>query len=567
MTDNVVDLAAKVAERVQAEEAHLAPLADQPKEKSGGPDDPRFVHGCIQNNERGDGLMFCALHRGRYLYNKIQARWYDWAGHYWQPDIMGAAVEGVEEVALKFANATDPITEQLAELEGDLKKAEQRADEALRNDDPATKRTADMDVAILDEQVRKFKADRAKLYKRADQLRAKVRAEKCLWWAHNVPGRLAVKGDEFDKKPLLLACPNGVIDLETGKLMPGNPDDLLVRSIKIPYDPNAEAPDWNKFLLDIYEGDQEKVDFIRRYLGYCLTGLTTEQIILFFIGDGANGKGTLVETMHYILDQLAWSISPELILEQKNPRPTAGASADIVSLYGRRLVIASETEKNRRIGAANLKRFTGGDTLNGRSPFDKEETNFDATHKMIGITNDLPLGLLSDFSLQRRIRIITHRLRYVADVAAEQLKDPQNADCYRQKNGELPKLLRQQAPGILADLVRACIEYQENGLTPPDSIIADAEAHRASEDHLGRFLAEACTRVDDDPDHRILFKDFYKSFAAWYTDEISDKDRFRPSKIAVTKDLEKKGYHKTQKSGQTWIHGIKLPPDEGLVKY
>jgi len=561
MSDKVAHIAAQVADRVKAEEEHLT---DHELEESGavGPDDPRFVHAAIKNNERGDGLMFCSLHRGTYLYNKIQGRWYSWAGHYWEPDIMGVVVEGVEAVALKYQQVTTAISEQIAEAEVELKKAQEEVDRADRDDDAAAKHTAELRVAQLLDQIKRLKGDRGRLYKRADQLRAKARAEKCLWWAHCVPGRLAVRGDEFDKKPLLLPCPNGVIDLETARLHDGNPDDLLVRAIPIPYDPHAEAPDWIRFLMEIYEGDEDKVNFIRRYLGYCLTGLTIEQIILFFIGDGANGKGTLVELIHYLLGPLAWSINPELILEQKNPRPTAGPSADIVSLYGRRLVIASETEKNRRIGAANLKRFTGGDTLIGRSPHDKEETNFDPTHKMIGVTNDLPLGLLADFSLRRRIRLITHRLRYVANVEVEQRLDPQNAQFFRKRNPDLPQLLRQQAPGILADLVRACLEYQRYGLQPPQSILDDAEEHRNSEDHLGRFLKEACTRVDDDPDYRIKFKEFYQAFATWYKDEISDKDRYMPSKIAVTKELEKKGYRKTQQSGQTWIYGVKTPEED-----
>ena len=388
-----------------------------------------------------------------------------------------------------------------------------------------------------------------------------------MWWAHCVPGQLAVRGDEFDRKPMLLPCPNGVVDMETGRLFNGAPDDLLVRAGNVPYDPNAKSADWWPFLVEIHQGDEDKANFVRRLLGYCLTGLISEQFLACFIGEGGNGKGTLFELMHHILGPLAWSINPELILEQKNPRPTAGPSADIVSLYGRRLVIASETDKNRKIGASNVKRFTGEDTLTGRSPHDKEETNFKPTHKLILYTNHAPKGLTEDFALMRRLLFIEYQLRYVDDVKTWQRREPQNADLFKQKDAGLPGRLREQAPGILADLVRGCLEWQVGGgLKPPDSIVAAAEAHRQSEDHLARFVTQACRRVEG-TDHREKLGDVHKAYMAWYCDEVSDKDRYQPSKIGVGKDLVKMGYHKESKSGQTWIYGLGLPAVHGLVSY
>lgn len=564
---DVVDIKSQIRAQVEERkrlEAEQSP--DDPEQKTGGPDDPRFVHDCIRNNERGDGLMYCALHKGQYLYNKIQARWYNWRGHYWQPDIMTTAVDGVEAVALRYQQAALPISDEIAERNAAKADAEDELQRHRADGNEAGIVAAEKTIDRLKVEIGKLNSDRAKLYKRADQLRAKTRAEKCLWWAHCVPGRLAVRGDEFDKRPMLLPCANGVIDLTTGKLHPGNPDDLLIRAIPIEYDPDAKAPDWMPFLNEIHQDDAEKVACVRRLLGYCLTGLTTEQYIACFIGEGGNGKGTLFELMHYLLGPLAWSINPELILEQKNPRPTAGPSADIVSLYGRRLVIASETDKNRRIGAAQVKRFTGGDTLIGRSPHDKDETNFDPTHKLVLYTNHAPLGMMEDFALRRRMLLFEYQLRYVQDVESNQRSDPQNAHLYRQKDASLPVKLKQQAQGILADLVRACIEWQKHGISPPDSIIAAAEAHRRSEDHLARFVNEACTRIEGDDDYRIRIGEFHKAYLRWYGEEVNNKDRYSPSKIAVGKELMRLGYRKESQGGQTWIYGIK-PPEFTMEDY
>jgi len=558
ITSNIVDIREQV-EALKKVEADQLPDPEPVKTRRGGIDDPKFVRECLNNNERGDGVLYASMHRGMFLFNKIQDRWYRWQGHYWEPDVMNTSVEGVEMVALRYQIITDPISADIAKLTEKLKTAKAELDRCKNNEDSKGINAAKADEDSFTGRIRQLNAERSKLYKRSDQLRGKGRAEKCMWWAHCVPGRLAVKGDEFDRKPMLLPCANGVIDLESGRLCNGNPDHLLVRAAAVDYNPNAAAPDWIPFLNEIHQGDEDRTNFVRRLLGYCLTGLTVEQFLACFIGEGGNGKGTLFELMQYILGPLSWSINPELILEQKNPRATAGPSADIISLYGRRLVIASETEKNRRIGAANVKRFTGEDTLIGRSPHDKDETNFRPTHKLILYTNHAPKGLTDDFALMRRLLFLEYQLRYVDDVATWQRREPQNANLFRKKDGDLPNRLRQQAPGILADLVLGSLEWQKSGgLHPPKTIVAAAEMHRQSEDHLSRFVKGACMSVDD-PDCRVKIGEFHKAYLKWYSDEISSKDRFHPTKIAVGKDLARMGYHKKQQGGQTWVYGIVLP--------
>jgi len=564
-SDNVVDLREKSEQRAKEEAEKLDAQEAEKKSGTGGPDDPRFVRECFKHNEVGDGTLYASLHDGKFLFNKIQGKWYAWAGHHWIKDIMGTSVDAVEAVALKYEFAADSISPEIADATEKRNEAEERAKDCEAAEDEEGKRAAEAEKAKYQGRINRLTGERNSLRKRVNQLRGKTRAEKCLWWAHHGPARIAIKGDEFDQKPMLLPCPNGVIDLETGALRDGEPKDLLLRAIPIPYDPSAQAPTWKKFLLDIHQGNEDVTNFVRRLLGYCLTGLTVEQFIAVFIGEGANGKGTLFELMHHILGELAWSINPELILEQKAQRSSAGPSPDIISLYGRRLAIASETDENRKIGAAAVKRFTGEDTLTGRSPFDKDDTNFEPTHKMVLITNEAPIGLTKDFALYRRLVYLEYQLRYVDDVDAMKRSDPQNAHLYRQKDPALPAKLRKEAPGILADLVKACLEYQKiGGLKPPPCLLAAKEEHRRKEDHLQRYIEEVCTRVPEDEDNKIILGVFHDRYIDWYKREVSSKERYWPSKIMLGKDLVKKGYRKETKGGQTWLYGLKppVPPDK-----
>ena len=85
-----------------------------------------------------------------------------------------------------------------------------------------------------------------------------------------------VKLKFLDKKHYLKACPNGVIDLRTGELLPGNPADYLLHSIATEYDPAlvlqeaSPCPEVDAYLLASMDGDQELVEYIWRLLGSAL---------------------------------------------------------------------------------------------------------------------------------------------------------------------------------------------------------------------------------------------------------------------------------------------------------
>lgn len=560
--DNVVDLDAmrqQVEARRQEEAEQLAEGSGEKKPGAGGPDDPRFVLDCLANNERGDGVLFAAMNRGLFLHNKATGSWIKWDRHHWAPDKMNEATAAVEQVALKYQAESGKIGVEIRRIEEEKVKAENEAAAARRNEDSAAEDAAMTKAGKLAQQADRAAARRKELNRRVDRLRTVRGAANCLTWAHCIEDPLAIIGDEIDKRPWLLPCANGVIDLQTGERRPGDPRDLLVRAIPVEYlGIDHVNEDWEKFIAEIHQEDPELVAFVRRLLGYCLTGLTTEHFIACFLGEGANGKGTLFEVLREVLGELAWAIEPEMLLEQKNAKSSAGPSPDIISLHGRRLVVASETDQNRRISAAKVKRLTGGDTLTGRSPHDKYEINFQPSHKIVLYTNHPPKGLASDFGLFRRLVYLWYPLRFVDDVEGHKARDPQNAGIYRPKDGKLKERLLANPSGILGWLVRGCLEWQQlGGLKPPASILAAAEAIRRDEDHLERFLDGICTRRE--ADHWVMFKFFYEQFGRWFAENVDEDKRYIPSKKAIGDQLRRKGYRVEAVGGTARVYGLDVP--------
>lgn len=583
----VVNLREAVEARKVEEAEKLAAGTDETPPGTGGPDDPRFVMRCLEANERGDGILYAALHRGKYVYVKARDEkakaWFRWGGHHWEIDKADFHHAGVEDVAMVYQRELDRLYPELAEAKEELavvkdrlERAAETAAKCKKDKDHEGAAVADAecnqakaDAAVIQSRIARLKAQNKEFFNRVKRLRSLGGAKSCVEWSHKLgPDGLFIYGDECDRRPMLLPCANGVIDLETGELLPGNPDDYLVRAIPVNYTGiDTPAPDWERMIDEIHGNNNPLYSFIHRFFGYCITGKCTEQVYACFIGEGANGKGTMFEILREILGDLSWSINPELLLDSKVNKSPDGPSPAVMSLQGRRLVVASETDDGRKISAANIKRFTGDDTLTARNLFDKFDINFTPTHKLILYTQHPPRGLASDFALKRRLLYITYNLRYVDDPEYHARMEPLQAECFRKKDPELKAKLREQKEGILAWLVRGCLLWQRDGLCIPDSIRVAVEEISRKEDYVQQFL-EAVGKNEErpgvplSPEHGVTFKALYERYAKWYREEIAndEKDkRFLLSKRKFGERLRAKGYHfpdKNRTSGTQMVLGI-----------
>lgn len=461
-------------------------------EKIGGPPgggggvDSAFVRRCLHANELGDGMLYAELMRGRFVYNKASAEWLAWAGHHWERDIMAAAAASVEAVAESYIDEAAALGREIGQAQGtDGKEAGDR-----------------------------LKKEQDYLYDRVRRLRSDRGRQNALKFAATNPkNQLAIRGDELDADPWLLACANGVVELKTGELRDGRRDDMLEKACPTEWSGiETPAPTWDGFLLQVFSENRALVDFVRRLMGYAITGLTIEHVLPILWGQGRNGKGTLVETVSRVLGTLAGPIQSEMLLDQGRSKSSSGPSPDIMALRGLRLAFASENDEGRRFSPSRVKWLSGGDTLVGRAPHDRYETHFTPTHTLILLTNHKPHAPSDDFAFWERVALIPFDLSFVAREPVAQNERP--ADRY------LPQKLREEAPGILAWLVRGCLEWQVRGLDPP-AIVKDATAeYRRDEDILSDFIEECC-HVDAGAETSAA--SIYTAFSEWWEQNVSKK--------------------------------------------
>ena len=319
--------------------------------------------------------------------------------------------------------------------------------------------------------------------------------------------------DELDKNPDLLVAKNCTIDLRSGEALDHSPTHKLTRGIDVTYDPEAQCPQWLKFLDDITCGRQELADFLQVLIGYGITGHTKEQVLAVFHGTGANGKSVFLNVLRSIFDDVT-GVAPFTAFEKKTGN--AGTS-DIAAIAHARLVFASEGERNAPMAEALIKRLTGSDPVSAAHKY-RDHFAFQPQWLLILATNYRPAIASQDHGIWRRMILVPFDAHF--DGAA---RDVFITD----------KLLT-EVEGILAWAVQGAQKWYANGLQLP-SIISDAVTdYKETADELAGFVGEIVVRAPKSgdgndpqldssplasPEIVLQGKDLYDAYLDWTYEE------------------------------------------------
>lgn len=280
---------------------------------------------------------------------------------------------------------------------------------------------------------------------------------------------LAVTADVWDQDPLLLGTPAGVVELRTGILRPARRDDLITKITAVAPADIAECPNWLAFLKQATAGDDGLVEFLRRWCGYCLTGLTREHALLFVYGPGGNGKGVLLNTVGGILGDYAVTAAMDTFTAAKGDRhPT-----DLAMLAGARLVMTTETEEGQAWAEARIKALTGGDPITARY-MRRDFFTYVPSFKLTISGNHKPALRNVDDAARRRFNVVPF-------LQKPEVPDP-----------TLSEKLRAEWPAILRWMVEGCLAWQRDGLQRPKVVIEATAEYFAEQDLQAQWVEECC---------------------------------------------------------------------------
>ena len=144
-------------------------------------------------------------------------------------------------------------------------------------------------------------------------------------------------------------------------------------------------------------------------------------------------------------------------------------------LMGARLVIASEGPRGRAWNEPKLKSLTGGDPITARYMRQDFFTYMPAFTLLVA-GNHKPAFRSVDEAIRRRVQLVP----FLQNIPKEE-RDP-----------DLGEKLKAEAPAILRWAIDGCLEWQREGLKPPQSVREASESYLEGEDILGQWIGERC---------------------------------------------------------------------------
>ncbi|MED3392790.1 phage/plasmid primase, P4 family, partial [Bacillus thuringiensis] len=353
--------------------------------------------------------------------------------------------------------------------------------------------------------------------------------------------------ETFDRHPFLFNVENGVVDLRTGQICPHNRNLYLSKITNITFDEQAKCPTWIAFLDQIFLGDTELIEYMQRLIGYSLTGDISEQIMMFLVGDGSNGKSTFINTIKDLMGEYGKQAKSDTFIKKKE----TGANNDIARLAGARFVSAIESEEGERLADSFVKQITGGEPVLARF-LRQEYFEFVPDFKVFFTTNHKPIIGGLDEGIWRRVKLIPFHLNLPA----------------HKRDKRLPEKLSLEMPGILNWAIEGCMKWQKEGLKDPRAVAEATGRYQEDMDILGPFLSEVCY-IDEPKNEAIKMeaKELYNVYETWC---------FRSGERALGnrsfyRMLETKGFGKTKGTGnKTFLTGITLferkPANKRVIK-
>ena len=98
---------------------------------------------------------------------------------------------------------------------------------------------------------------------------------------------IPVQPEQLDTDPWVLNVANGTLDLRTGQLRPHARTNLLTFALAVSYDQAATCPIWEAFLARVMANNHALITFLQRAIGYALTGVIREHVLLILWGGPA----------------------------------------------------------------------------------------------------------------------------------------------------------------------------------------------------------------------------------------------------------------------------------------
>lgn len=296
---------------------------------------------------------------------------------------------------------------------------------------------------------------------------------------------------EWDVDPFEFNTPGGIVDLRTGDIHRRGETSYFTQLARVAPNFEGECPVWLRFLDEVFQGDEDLVEFMQRLIGYTLTGDRREQKIFFMHGQGANGKSTLWDFVAWLAGTYFLKLPAHVLMHTQY----TGHPTELAQLLGKRLAISSEIEEGNYWAEARIKELSGDQTLSAR--FMRQDFfEFSQTQKHVIVGNYKPRMKGHDTALARRFVLVPFLAKFTG----------------ANRDNRMLEKLRAEAGAVLAWAIRGAVKWHSDGLAVPASVSDASRDYMAENDDLQAWLDECCVVIAD---ARCKATPLYNSYLGW----------------------------------------------------
>lgn len=337
---------------------------------------------------------------------------------------------------------------------------------------------------------------------------------------------------KLDANPYLIGFKNGVYDLEKNAFRDGRPEDFLSRCMPIEYKDFTETDDKVIAVYDFLEKvfpDTSVRKYFMDHASDVFVGGNSQKVVLFWTGDGDNGKSVTQSIFEKMLGPYAVKFSTTLITGKKTQ--TGSANPELARAgNGVRWAVLEEPDGDEQINIGMLKSLSGNDSYWARDLFEKGKSTREILpmFKLIFICNKPPKFNYADRATWNRIRVIPFEATFVRpgeecpETYEEQLQ---------QKRFPMDTEFSKKIPDLLEAFAWVLLRHRQNITSrfEPEKVILATDSYKRQNDIYRQFIDE-CLRKDANSSLSLM--EMYYSFKEWFKEScpnttIPIKNEFR----------------------------------------
>lgn len=337
---------------------------------------------------------------------------------------------------------------------------------------------------------------------------------------------------------------NKKINLKTLKIEKRTKSDYCTFSCKIKY--VDKTPHADKFFEQIMPDKKER-EYLRKVLGYCLTGEVGEQCFFIFYGSGSNGKSVISNLLQSILSEFYSACHSSIFTLSKNQDHEKNPY--LINMIGKRVCVFSEGETADKIemNESMIKQISGDDTITSRGLY-QDPITFKLKSKLMMLTNFVP-PINAEKSMIRRLRYIFF------DSCFSEKPDLSKKNQFKKDEAFVNNLKTKYLNEVFSWIAKGAQKYYEKmELEMPESFQTRTNELLERGDSIQSFIVNKLTITKNDKDH-IRRGDMFKEYQK-YCDANSQRCIMRSTLFGRLEQV--KGIRNGKLNGYDIYKGIRI---------